>query len=109
MGQAFTFRSLPPERQRLLRKMQQINFGRIKGMAIVDAQPVLEPLPEIVLDIKFGGDNGVRPEVNVTDFVLKSQVADMFDYFDRVRNFHIETLEIKNGLPFLMLVPQAAV
>lgn len=95
-------------RRRLVELMQQVNFGRLEGVRVCDAEPVLDPQPGIVREIKFGGDNGPRPELATDDFALKSQVVEMFNHLDQYPNCHIETLEIKHGLPFRMLIREAA-
>ena len=100
--------ALSEPRKRLVELMQDINFGRLEGVRVCDAEPVLDPQPGIVREIKFGGDNGPRPELVADDFVLKSQVVEMFEHLDRVRDCHIETLEIKHGLPFRMFIRKAA-
>lgn len=99
---------LSMSRRRLVELMQDINFGRLEDVHVCDAEPVLDPAPGIVREIKFGGDNGPRPELHTDDFLLKSQIVEMFAHLDRVRDCHIETLEIKHGLPFRMLVREAA-
>ena len=55
--------SLPLNRRQLLQQMQQMNFGRFERLVISDGQPVLDPPPAKVLEIKIGGDNGPRPEM----------------------------------------------
>lgn len=88
--------------------MQQVNFGRIEGLVVRDRQPVLEPPPTIVREVKFGGENGPRPELHSADFVLKSQVVELFTFFDGLRDGVIDVLEVKHGLPFRMLVREEA-
>lgn len=100
--------SLPPERRRLLRLMQQMNFGRFEALVIRDGQPVFEPAPRQVHEFKFPGDNSPRPELNAENFLLKTQVVELFQQFDRLKNGTVEVLEIKHGLPFRMLVAEAA-
>lgn len=100
--------SLPPERRRLLRLMQQMNFGRFEELVIRDGQPVLEPPPRQVHEFKFPGDNSPRPELSADDFLLKTQVVELFQHFDQLGDGTIEVLEIKHGLPFRMLVAEAA-
>ena len=56
------FSSLSPARRRLLRLMQQLNFGRIEQLTIRRGEPVLEPMPRLVVEYKFAGENGPRPE-----------------------------------------------
>lgn len=100
--------ALPEPRQRLVELMQTINFGRIDGLAVLDGDPVLDPPPRVIREVKFGGDNGPRPERDVGDFLLKTQVVELFQHFDRLGDGTIEVLEIKHGLPFRMLVAEAA-
>jgi hypothetical protein len=91
-------------RRQLVELMQDINFGRLENLDVFDADPTLDPMPRVVREIKFGGENGPRPELQAQDFVLKAQVIEMFDHLDRIRDCHIESLEIKHGLPFKMLI-----
>ena len=98
--------SLPPERQQLIREMQRINFGQLKSLAVRGGQPVFEPLPGIVREHKFCGDNGPRAELETADFLLKQQVVELFAFFDQLQNGVIDVLEIKHGLPFRMIVTE---
>lgn len=100
--------ALSEPRKRLVELMQDINFGRLEGVRVRDAEPILDPAPGIVREIKFGGENGPRPELHADEFALKSQVVEMFAQINRLRHCHVETLEIKHGLPFRMLIREAA-
>lgn len=108
MSSSITLSSLPPERRRLLKRMQQINFGRIESMVIKDGQPVLDPPPRIIREIKFGGENGPRLEAAIDDFALKAQVVELFRHMDELQDGVIERLEVQRGLPFRMAVEDAA-
>jgi hypothetical protein len=99
-----TKRSLSGDRQRLVELMQRLGFGLIKGLQVRDGNPVLDPLPEVTREHKFGGENGPRPELAATDFALKTQVIELFREFDRLRDTTIAVLEVKHGLPFRMLL-----
>ena len=91
--------SLSPARRRLLEILQKINFGRIENLSIRDGEPVLDPLPSIHREIKFGGESGPRPELGTADCCLKEQHVQLFDVFDQLQNGVIATLEVQNGLP----------
>ena len=108
MSDSITLASLPPERRRLLKRMQRINFGRIENLVIKDGQPVLSPSPRVVRSVKFGGRNGPRPEASLEDFVIKDEVVELFRYMDELRDGVIDVLEIQHGLPFRMAVEDAA-
>ena len=99
-------RSLSAGRKRLLELMQQINFGRIDGISVRNGEPVFEPSPRVIHEIKFGGENGPRPEFGIEDFVLKAQVVELFDRLDDLGNGRVGSLEIKHGLPFRMSIEQ---
>jgi len=100
--------ALSPNGARLVELMQRVNFGRIEQLVIADGEPVLDPPPRIIREIKFGGENGPRPEAGIEDFALKAQVVELFHTFDDLRDGVIEVLEIKHGLPFRMAVEAAA-
>lgn len=92
--------SLSPARRRVLELCQSINFGRIENLVIRDGEPVLDPLPLIHRDIKFGGENGPRPELSTVDCCLKKEHIQLFALFDQNPNDTIERLEVQSGLPF---------
>ncbi len=98
--------SLTPSQQLLLTEMQRINYGRIERLSVRRGEPVLDPPPHVVREIKFGGDNGPRPEVAKADFALKAQVQDLFAYLEAMGNGVVRCIEIKHGLPFRMTVEE---
>jgi len=98
--------SLTPSQQKLLAEMQRINFGRIFDLTVRDGQPVMDPPPRVVREIKFGGDNGPRPEVAKADFTLKAQVRDLFVQLEALGDGVIPCIEIQRGLPFRMTVEE---
>jgi hypothetical protein len=99
--------SLSAPRRRLLETMQRLNFGRIEDLEIRKGEPVFNPAPRIIQDIKLGGENGPRPELDRSDFVLKSQVAEFFDYLSRLGDGLVESIEVKHGLPFKLVIEMA--
>jgi hypothetical protein len=82
--------------------MQQINFGRIEDLHIVNGEPLLAPQPRILREIKFGRENGPRPEAAKADFELKAEVVEMFAHMKTLGNGVVARLEIQHGLPFRM-------
>jgi hypothetical protein len=106
MTHAVTKSSLSPRRRRLLEMLQQVNFGRLESLVIVSGEPVFDPPPRIVREIKFGAENGSRQELGATDFSLKSHVVELLAFFDELQNGVIDVLEVKHGLPFRMIVTE---
>lgn len=107
MSDLMTKAALSAPRRRLLVIMQQLNFGRIEDLEIRDGDPVFSPAPRMVQDIKLGGENGPRPELGHTDFVLKNQVSEFFDHLSRLRDGTVESIEVKHGLPFRLVIEMA--
>ena len=100
--------SLSPARRQLLERLQQINFGRLVNLAVRNGEPVFDPPPRIFREIKFGGENGPRPEAAINNFSLKSQIVELFRELDELRDGTIEVLQIAHGLPLMMTVETAA-
>jgi len=101
-----TKRHLSPARKQLIEQMQRINYGRIEKMLVRRGEPVLEPMPCVVHEFKFPGDNGPRPEISAADFTLKAQVIALFAQLDSLGNGLIRSIEIQRGLPFRMTVEE---
>ena len=98
--------SLTPNRKRLLELMQRLGFGSIEELYVLDGDPVMDPPPRIVRDIKLGGENGPRPELEVDDFALKKKVIEFFKELDELQNGTVDRIEIRHGLPFRMSIKQ---
>jgi len=98
--------SVSRQRRHLLEICQQVGHGRVECLVFQDQEPLFDPPPRIVREIKFGGENGPRPEVSMADFLLKKQVVELFAFFDERRNGTVDVLEIKYGLPFRVIVTE---
>ena len=99
---------LSVSRKQLVSMMQETNFGCILGLVVRSGEPVLDPPPRIVREIKFGGENGPRPEAGRADFALKAEVRDLFAQLEVLGDAVVSSLEIKHGLPFKMTVEEGA-
>jgi hypothetical protein len=99
---------LSPPRASLVKFMQRLNFGRIVGLVVLEGEPVLEPLPHLIREIKFGGENGPHPKTSAKDFILKAPVCELFAQMEAMGNGVINCLEIKHGLPFRMTIEEDA-
>jgi hypothetical protein len=97
-----------PER-RLLRAIQELAYGRIEFLKIEHGEPVLDPWPLTVRDVKFGSADPSSEIETGLNFQLKKQVAELFEYIRSVESSVIRVLEIKNGLPFSMKIEQRSI
>jgi hypothetical protein len=99
-------RDLSPGRERLLRMMQALNFGRIEALAVCDGEPVFDPRPRPVSKLKLGGENGPRPESRSADFAVKREVAELFEHLEHLGNGVVRCIEVKHGLPFIVEIEE---
>ncbi len=98
--------ALSPARRRLLELMQKLNFGRLQGLAVRGGEPVFDPPPRVLREVKFRGENGPRRELHARDFLLKSEVVGLLKELTRLRDGTVESIEIKHGVPFLLRVEE---
>jgi len=95
--------ALSPARRRLVELMQETNHGRIR-LEVRNCEPVFDPPPTVLRLFLFGKDNGPNASRSSEDFVLKKNVAEMFEIFDREQSLWIEELVVADGLPVRMCV-----
>lgn len=102
-----THSALTPCRRRFVGLMQRLNYGRIENLQVRNGEPVFDPPPRVIREVKFGRENGPRPEAAKADFALKAEVIDLFAHLEEVGNGVITRLEIQHGLPFRMAFEEA--
>jgi hypothetical protein len=93
------FSQLSAPRQTLIRRCQQINFGKIAQFLVHNREPVLTPETEIFVDIKLDGNDGPRLEQNLSDFELSREIVRLFAQMDAIGNGVVEHLEVRAGIP----------
>jgi hypothetical protein len=98
-AKALRFSDLSPPRQELLRLCQSTNFGSIRGLEIKEGQPVFEPPPVLLIDLKLDSGDPPRPEANLTDFDLSEEVVRLMQRLDELTTTTIDSLEVRAGIP----------
>jgi hypothetical protein len=98
--------ALSEPRKKLVQSMQALSFGLIENLEIRQGEPVFNPSPRMVRDIKLGGDNSPRQKHQGSDFLLKHQIVELCSLLDAIANSTI-CIEVKHGLPFRVLVEQS--
>lgn len=100
------FRLLSNPRQRLLRMMQRINFGRI-AFGVLGGEPDLGRPWSILRTVKLaGGNNGPRTEAASVDFDLCKEHISLLAQLAQITDGARVAIEVKHGLPFLMEIEQ---
>ena len=108
MPNAVTKATLTPVRKRLVELMQEVNHGRVERLEVRDGEPVLDPPPTILRTCLFGRENGPNAALCKDNFVLKKNVVEMFEIFDRYQSFMIDELVFADGLPVRMTIREKA-
>jgi hypothetical protein len=91
----------------LLDAIRAIEFGQIEYLRIRAGEPVLDPWPTVVRNVKFGVDSHELRLARGGDFELKREAADLFEYLRDVEDGEIRALVVRHGLPFSMEVELA--
>jgi hypothetical protein len=95
--QRFTQLSAP--RQALVRLFQSVNFGHILGVVVQYGEPVFNPAPTVLLDLKLDADESPRRELDLLDFALRDEVRRLMAFLDELKSGRIERVEIRSGVP----------
>jgi hypothetical protein len=90
---------LSSARQALVRLFQATNYGEIRQLQVKEAEPVLNPAPIVLVDLKLDTDDESRPELALVDFVLGHEVCRLLDRLDQVKTGEIERISIRAGIP----------
>jgi hypothetical protein len=90
---------LSPARQALFRLCQTINHGCIENLEVRNAEPIFDPLPVMLKDVKLDSDDGPRAELALHDFVVSDEVSRLMRLFDDTKNGTFRRVEIRGGLP----------
>ena len=93
------FSQLSGARQVLVRLCQSTNYGCVRGLRVKNADPVFDPLPQVLVDVKLDADEDPRPEFDLTDFVLRDEVRRLMSQLDELENATIESIEVRAGIP----------
>jgi len=94
------FRDLSSAWRQLIELIQRINFGRVENLIVRGGEPIFDPPPRVVREVRFPGDNTPRAEMGLSDFVLKQQHLEFIELLADLRDGVITVLTVKNGLPF---------
>jgi hypothetical protein len=98
------FAELSAARQRLVRLCQAINHGSIEDIEVRHSEPVFDPMPVALKDVKLDSDEGARPELALADFVLSDEVLRLVRHLDEINCGTIRRVEIRAGVPRRILV-----
>jgi hypothetical protein len=70
---------------------------------VSEAEPVLNPVPIVLLNLKLDTDEALRPELGLTDFALSHEVCRLLDRLEEINNGVIGRIVIRAGIPHRLL------
>ena len=98
------FSQVSPALQALVRLCQTINRGSIESLEVRQSEPVFDPFPVTLKDVKLDRLEEPRPELALADFVLSNEVSRMLDLLDNMKCGAIRLIEVREGIPRRMLL-----
>jgi hypothetical protein len=101
------FSQVSQPRQALIRLCQNVNHGSIEGLKVGDGEPVLDPPPVVLRDVKLDSDEGPRPELALADFVLSDQILRLMNRFDEMKDGTVRQVEVRAGIPRRIVLENA--
>lgn len=96
---------LSPARQTLVRFCQTINHGCIENLEVRSCEPIFDPLPVMLKDVKLDVDEGPRPELSLTDFVVSHEVMRLMSLLDKMKCGTVQRVEVRAGVPRRITAP----
>ena len=98
MSKPIRLSDLSPARQALVRLCQAINHGSIEDLEVRYSEPVFDPWPVTLRDVKLDSDEGPRPEVSLADFVVSDEVLRLMSLLDEMNCGTIRHIEVRAGI-----------
>ena len=85
-ARTWRFSQLSASRQALVRLCQDLNFGQILDLLVRNAEPIWNPGPTVLSEVKLDFEETPRPEGTLPDFRLSSQVRRLMRQLDQIRD-----------------------
>jgi hypothetical protein len=92
------FSQLSESRQTLVRLCQTINHGSIEDLEVRHSEPIFDPWPVTLRDVKLDSDEGPRPELALADFVVSAEVYRLMRVLDDMKCGTIRRVEVRAGV-----------
>jgi hypothetical protein len=95
---------LSAARQALVRLCQTINRGTIEDLEVRQTEPVFNPPPVVLRDLKLDADEEARPELALQDFALSGEVLRLMRLLDEIEFGSVRHIEVRAGIPRRILL-----
>jgi hypothetical protein len=104
MSKPLRFSDLSPARKALVRLCQTINHGSIEDLKVEHAEPIFDPAPVVLKDVKLDSDEGPRPELSLADFAVSDEVFRLISLLEEIKCGTVRRVEVRAGIPRRMVL-----
>jgi hypothetical protein len=81
--------------------MRSIRFGRIDGLQLRAGDPVNEPPPKTVREIKLACSD---QQTCKSDYRRQPQITELLELFRQIGDGVVDVIEVRHGLPFRVVI-----
>ncbi len=99
--------SLGQDPRRLIALMHRIGFGRIESLRVAGGQPVFDPSPRVIREVKLGTEPANQKHDDPADYTVKRAVVDLLAELASVGTATV-AIEVRHGLPARLIVEEVA-
>jgi len=104
MTKATRFSELSGPRQALVRLLQSINFGYIEGLEVRGCEPMFNPAPTVIVEVKLDAGNDPRLEAVLDDFDLRAELLRLMEQLNSLGDGTIDRIDVRFGVPRRALI-----
>lgn len=104
MSKPMRLSDLSQSRQAFVRLCQRINHGSVENLRVENAEPVFDPLPVILRDVKLDRPDEPRAEALLVDFVLAKELVCLLRHLDEMKCGTVRHVEVRAGIPRRILM-----
>ena len=90
--------SLSPQRKEFVLRLQELQYALIKGLRILNHEPVFAKETEVERRIAIGSKNR-QAKSYPADFKIKQELLDFFEILDQMEDGVIPKITAVKGLP----------
>jgi hypothetical protein len=93
------FSHLSAPRQALLRLCQTVNYGSFENLVVRNSEPIFDPPPVVLKDVKLDSDDGSRPELALHDFAVSDEALRLMSLLDEMKCGTVRRIDVRAGIP----------
>src|SRR4051812_46250648 len=98
-----TKRSLTPNLRRTFEIVEQLRYGWVKRLYVVDGEPCYAIAPQVVEEVRLGSELDQYPETENADLRLKKAFESLFSQAKRVRNGVVD-IKVRHARPIRLTI-----